>query len=253
MSSNVLFRELIKKNKEDIKAIIVSSSVSGSFFSRLKKYYRLFKRMSLRFFIYKVVESLVYVQYMRIIRLFNRKDYLMKDLAKRHDIPFLYIKNINEPEQVIKIKEFKPDLMLCYSPPILRKYVIDIPKKGCLNGHGSLLPHYRGAAQYFWYLINNDKKGGATVQFMVEKLDMGDIIVQKEFDIEKGDSAYSLHYKIAKLLEELFEETIGLFRKGEVRRTKQGKGSYCPIPIKKDMKRFGKKKIIRIREFFNYV
>ena len=252
MSSNVLYRDLIEKYKDEIKAIIVSSSVSGNLFSRIKKYFKLFRRMSFRFFIYKIIESSVYVNYMRIVNLFSKNDFLMKDLAKRYNIPFLYIKRINDVESINKMKSLNPDLILCYSPPILKKDVIETANKGCLNCHGSLLPDYKGAAQYVWYIINKRKKGGVTLQFMDKEVDEGDIIVQKEFNIEDDDSAYKLHYKIAKAGSELFCNVIELFRNDKVERRKQGKGNYYSIPTKEDMKRF-KGKLIRIKDFFRLI
>ena len=89
---------------------------------------------------------------------------------------------IKKDVQLIQtIKELNPDVICAVAfGQILSKEILDIPKKGCVNLHGSLLPKYRGAAPIQWAIINGDKTTGVSTMYMNEKMDEGDIILEKE-------------------------------------------------------------------------
>ena len=127
----------------------------------------------------------------------------------------LGISNIYQPVNLKKenfeeilLKE-KPDLIAVVAyGKLLPKYVIDYPKFGCINVHGSLLPAYRGAAPMQWALINGDKETGVTTMYMDTGLDTGDMLLKAVLPLTDNDNFGTVHDKLAVLGADLLVETI---------------------------------------------
>ena len=115
----------------------------------------------------------------------------------------------NNQEFIEALKELKPDLLCVVAyGKILPKEVLNIPKYGAINVHGSLLPKYRGAAPIQWAIINGDKTTGITTMFMDEGMDTGDMILKKEVNIEDDETTGELWNRLSKIGGELLVETI---------------------------------------------
>ena len=107
---------------------------------------------------------------------------------------------IYQPEKVKQnnefintLKEIKPDVICVVAyGKILPKEILNIPEKGCINLHASLLPKYRGAAPIQWAVLNGDKTTGVSTMYMNEKMDEGDIILQEETEIGKYETTGEL-------------------------------------------------------------
>lgn len=113
---------------------------------------------------------------------------------------------------------------------ILPKEILDIPKKGCINLHASLLPKYRGAAPVQWALIKGEKTTGVTTMYMNEKMDEGDILLQKEIDIEEDDNTGTLFEKLSIIGSDLLIETLDRLKEGSIKGIPQkGEASYAPM------------------------
>src|SRR5574344_2487675 len=107
------------------------------------------------------------------------------------------------------VKEINPDLILTLAyGQIIPQGLLDIPKYGCLNLHGSLLPQYRGAAPMQYSLLNGDKKTGITLMEMVDKMDAGKIYLKKEVEIIDDDNYDSLVTKLEGCAYKCFDEGI---------------------------------------------
>lgn len=131
------------------------------------------------------------------------------------------IKNNNEIINIIE--QLKPDVICVVAyGKILPKQILDIPKLGCINVHGSLLPKYRGAAPIQWAIINGDKITGITTMYMDENMDTGDIILKKEIEIGKYETTGELWNKLSKIGGELLVETLEKIENGDAPRIKQG-------------------------------
>lgn len=173
----------------------------------------------------------------------------IKDVAKAINVPFIVIKNVNTADFVEKVRKMKPDLIISYSAPqVVKPDLLSIPKYGVINVHGSLLPNYRGALPSFWYLYNNEKVGGATVHYMSEKIDDGDIILQRKIDISECNSMFELMKKTKELGGNLIVEVIQMIKSGTVTcvANEIKKGSYFSWPKDQQAKEFrrqGKKLI----------
>lgn len=128
--------------------------------------------------------------------------------------------NILQPELlkdegfINEIKSVNPDLIIVVAFRILPKEVFSIPKHGSFNLHASLLPKYRGAAPINWAIINGDTETGVTTFFLKDKVDTGNIILQKSIPIDSSDNAGTLHYKLSVLGSETVLDTVKLIESG---------------------------------------
>ena len=129
-------------------------------------------------------------------------------LEKNLDV-FQPLKVRNNEEFISKIKELKPDLLCVVAyGKILPKEILDIPKYGAINVHGSLLPEYRGAAPIQWAVLNGDKKTGITTMFMDEGMDTGDMILKEETEIGENETTGELWNRLSKIGAKLLVETV---------------------------------------------
>lgn len=120
----------------------------------------------------------------------------VRQLADKHSIPYITT-SINEPENVAKVKEIAPDFLLSfYYRNMIKPEILEIPKSGALNLHGSYLPKYRGRVPINWAVINGETVTGATLHYMVEKPDAGDIVDQQKVEIAFTDSAHDVFGKV---------------------------------------------------------
>ena len=120
----------------------------------------------------------------------------VRELADRHGIPYL-TSDINEPANVARLREIAPDFILSfYYRNMIRPAVLDIPRRGALNLHGSYLPRYRGRVPVNWAVINGETETGATLHYMVEKPDAGDIVDREKVTIEFTDTALDVFNKV---------------------------------------------------------
>ena len=117
---------------------------------------------------------------------------------------------------------------------ILPKEVLDIPRYGCINVHGSLLPKYRGASPIQTSILNGDRVTGVTTMYMSEGLDTGDIIDKAEIEIGDNETASELFERLAPIGAELLCQTLNKIETKTVKRTAQDDklASYAPILTK---------------------
>ena len=110
---------------------------------------------------------------------------------------------------------------------ILPKSVLDFPKYGCINAHGSLLPKYRGAAPIQRAIMNGEKTTGITAMYMEEGLDTGDMLLKKELAIGKNDDFGKIHDELAALAGEAMCEVTDMIRAGSLKPEKQNDSESC--------------------------
>ncbi|QNU68851.1 methionyl-tRNA formyltransferase [Ruminiclostridium herbifermentans] len=159
----------------------------------------------------------------------------VKEFAILHGIEVLQPNKIKTDEFVEEIKALKPDLLVTAAyGKILSKELLDVPPKGCINVHGSLLPAYRGAAPINWAVINGEKTTGITTMFTDVGLDTGDMLLKKEINIEPDMTVGELHDKMAILGAEVLKDTLIELKNGVLKRQPQDDAlsSYAPIMTK---------------------
>ena len=134
----------------------------------------------------------------------------VKEYALQNGIQVVQPEKVkNNIEIIEKIKRLNPDFICVVAyGKILPKEILEIPKKGCINVHGSLLPKYRGAAPIQWAILNGDKTTGVTTMYMDEGMDTGDIILKKQVEIGEDETTGELWNKLAKTGANLLVETL---------------------------------------------
>lgn len=120
----------------------------------------------------------------------------VRELAARHNIPFR-TDDINEPANVALLRGLAPDFIFSfYYRNMIKQEVLHIPRLGALNLHGSYLPKYRGRVPVNWAVINGETETGATLHYMVEKPDAGDIVDQEKVPILFTNTAFDVFTKL---------------------------------------------------------
>ena len=147
----------------------------------------------------------------------------VKKTAFELEIPILQPNKLDDKEFIEKLKEYNADLFLVIAFRKLPKVVWELPKKGTINLHTSLLPEYRGAAPINWVLINGENKTGVTTFFINEKIDQGDIILQKKINLDQNITAGQLHNLMIHDGIEIVNKTINLIDENDVQLIYQSK------------------------------
>ena len=144
----------------------------------------------------------------------------VKELALKNNIEvYQPLKLSSEYEYII---EKNPDIIItCAYGQILPSSLLDYPKYGCINVHGSLLPRLRGGAPIHHAIINGDKETGITIMYMDKKMDAGDIISQRSLEIKSTDNLDSIYSSLSILGSELLIETLPSIINGTNNRIKQ--------------------------------
>lgn len=152
----------------------------------------------------------------------------VKEVAVEYNIPVYQPERLkNEPEMVQKIKDLNPDFIVVVAfGQILTKEVLDIPKYGCINLHGSLLPMYRGAAPIQWAVINGEKKSGNTTMLMDVGLDTGDMLLKDEVEITNDMTSGELFDLLKERGSNLLIETLEGIKNNNIVPIKQ-EGETC--------------------------
>lgn len=146
------------------------------------------------------------------------------------------IKVRNNPEFLEEVKKLNPDLICVVAyGKILPQELLDAPKYGCVNVHGSLLPEYRGAAPIQWAVLNGDKKTGVTTMFMNAGMDTGDMILKEEVEIGEDETTGELWDRLKTIGANLLIKTVKEIENGTATRTKQPEeGTMAPM-LSKEM------------------
>jgi len=143
-----------------------------------------------------------------------------KEVALKHGIKvFQPIKIREEYEDILKME---PDIIItCAYGQIIPKVILDYPRLGCINVHGSLLPKLRGGAPIHHAIIDGYKTTGITIMYMAPGMDDGDMISQREIEILDSDNLESIHDKLSILGRDLLLETLPSIIDGTNERIKQ--------------------------------
>lgn len=157
---------------------------------------------------------------------------VIKEKALEHNITVYQPQKVKTPEFVKILKSYQPDIMVVVAfGQILSEEILNIPKYGCINVHGSILPQYRGAAPIQWSIINGEEFGGVTTMYMAKGLDSGDMILKAKEKIKPDDTYGSLYDRLSVIGAELLIKTLDLIENGEVKRIPQNddEATFAPM------------------------
>ena len=206
LQSYMLYSELVRNYSNYITCMIklpvipkkkkVKSNIKRSLLSRL------LWKTSIAYIFFNFVITIFY----ELIAFFSRTR--LQDLAKRLKIPVYNYKYISE-DLILHLGKCKPEWILNGSPNILKKTLLSIPSQGVLNYHCAPLPEYRGAANYFWLLYEGEQHTKATIHYVDEGLDTGDIIsYSDEILITSQMTVFQLWFQLRYLAYPCFEKNI---------------------------------------------
>lgn len=156
----------------------------------------------------------------------------VKELALQHDLPVFQPENFREDETVQQLRDLQPDVVAVVAyGRILPQKVLDLPAKGCINIHASVLPQYRGSAPYQWAVLDGLKETGVTAMYLCREMDAGDIIDVAKTPVGENETAGELLERLAVLGAGLLSKTLSAFRQGKVQRTPQDgtAATYAPM------------------------
>ena len=161
----------------------------------------------------------------------------VKECAEKRGIKVYQPATLRDGEALEILKSLAPEIIVVVAyGKILPKEILQLPKYGCVNGHASLLPAYRGASPIQWCIVCGEKQTGITVMQMDEGMDTGDIISQAVVDIGEQETAEQLFDRLSTVSAKLMAETLVSIENGTATRQKQPENgiSYAPI-LKKEM------------------
>jgi len=163
----------------------------------------------------------------------------VKKYAVEHDIPVLQPEKLKNPEFLDQLKSFDADLQVVVAFRMLPEVVWNMPKKGTINLHGSLLPQYRGAAPINHAIINGEKESGVTTFFLTHEIDTGDIIQSATTPIADDETAGELHDKLMQIGAELVVKTVKAIKEDNYQEQPQPQSEvlkHAPKIFKEDCK-----------------
>ena len=168
----------------------------------------------------------------------------VKVCALENNIPVFQPNTLRDGKAYEILKEINPEVIVVVAyGKILPKEILNIPKYGCVNGHASLLPKYRGASPIQWCIVCGETKTGVTVMRMDEGMDTGDILKIVQTEIGTEETAEELFERLSVITAELLVNTLSDLEKGNITPQKQDEknATYAPI-IKKEMAKLDFKK-----------
>ena len=161
----------------------------------------------------------------------------VKEFALEKNIEVLQPTKVrNNPEFIEKIKKINPDVICVVAyGKILPQELLEIPKLGCINVHGSLLPKYRGAAPIQWAVLNGETSTGITTMYMDVGMDTGDMILKEETEIGENETTGELWDRLSVIGGDLLVKTLKLIETGKAPREKQGEEFTLAPMLNKEM------------------
>jgi methionyl-tRNA formyltransferase len=200
-------------------------------------------RFGIIYFIYRSFQYLSFKLLSKRNLRFKGKYYSIEAVANVYKVPLSRIYNINSEDAIVAISKDNPDLIVSLSASqIFSKKVIDLAQWAAINVHNAPLPKYQGLMPSFWVLLNGEKETATTVHLLDEKIDTGDIVLQKKTSISDDETLDSLIKKTKLLTVGTLLETFELFKKYEgvppTIPNKIEEATYFGFPTKADIKKF---------------
>lgn len=143
----------------------------------------------------------------------------VKELALTHNIPVYQPNSLKKETETYTpiLKELNPDCIVVVAyGKILPPEILEIPRLGSVNVHGSLLPKYRGAAPIQWTVLNGDEYGGVTTMLMAEGMDTGDMLLKSAVKVGENETSAELYDRLSYVGADLLIETLDKLEKGEI-------------------------------------
>jgi methionyl-tRNA formyltransferase len=145
----------------------------------------------------------------------------VKTLAKKLNLPIIQLDSLKSPDFAEKIRTLSPDIFVVVAFKILPSELLNIPPKGAINLHASLLPKYRGAAPINWAIINGEKETGISIIQLKPSVDTGDILFQEKVKISENDTYGTLSEKLSQLGAKALVKVLDKLEEGDITKMPQ--------------------------------
>lgn len=227
---------LCKALQTNIVGLIVTPSFNEKLTSTAKRLYNFYGALDFS-------RLVAYYIWAKTLNRFNywrplTRPYSASEIAHRYNIPLYQPPKINSLDFVDTLKnKIRPDLLVSVAASqILKKAVLEVPPLGCINLHSAPLPRYQGMMPNFWTMVNNEPEATVTIHYMAEKLDAGDIILQKSVAINATDSLQDLMIRSKVIGVQALLEAIKQIEAGTVEARPQDstQASYFSFPTSVD-------------------
>jgi methionyl-tRNA formyltransferase len=160
------------------------------------------------------------------------------DLAREHGLPAFALARPDDPMALATLKSLKPDLICvaCF-PRVLPPSLLQLPRRGCLNLHPSLLPRHRGPAPLFWTFYHDERSAGVTVHIMDHRVDSGDLLLQEPIPILPGTTGPALERACAEAGGRLLVTAARAWAEGSLapRAQPEAEATHAPWPTPRDL------------------
>lgn len=237
---NLITQRLLRTRATEICGIVQALAVEPAR-PGWRSFLRIARRADTRLLAWKTAERVVSRLAWTWHRVRRRRPAIptLAALAAEHGVPLVGTRDVNGAPAVATLRGWAPDVAVSvHFTQRLGKDVLAIPGLGTVNVHGALLPRNRGLFPYFWELANGDAEAGVTVHWVDEKLDTGDLILQRPIAIADDETVSSLAWKGAETGAALLEEALKLIASGAAPRLRQSSAaSYYSWPRRADVTR----------------
>jgi hypothetical protein len=249
--AGILAYPLMRQRQHEIKALLCQSNVMLPGKTPLQLFQHVVKKSGWRYPIYQAIERIGYraIERFRHMTGLNREPAhflaVPSDLARRFGFPFYPIGNVHAAQTLDKIRMFQPDLIISLRfSQIVKQKLIDIPRLGGINFHGSLLPQYAGLGAIFQAVSHRESYAGCTVHMLDETIDSGAIVEQTTVPIYKHDTVARVTLRVHIQGALLLCDAVNRMERGgslpEPRSDLQA--SYFSWPAREDVKAFVQQK-----------
>jgi methionyl-tRNA formyltransferase len=161
--------------------------------------------------------------------------------ARAHGVRCETVQSVNDPLFIERLRQEGIDLVISVScPQVFKKSLIELPKFGCLNVHGAILPKYRGIAPSFWMMTNGESEAGVTIFLVNEGIDAGDVVISETFPIKDGESLHDFIIRSKQIACRVLLRAIELVQTGNAptRPLDTTSGSYFGFPTAQAYREF---------------
>ncbi len=169
---------------------------------------------------------------------FRHSDFVdLRPLAQQHGVEVIEAANVNKPDILEQLREIAPDYILVIGwSQILKEELFAAAKEDLIGYHPAVIPENRGRAVIPWTILQRKRTAGATLFWLDQGMDTGDILVQDSFPIDEDETAYTLYYKQLELLERMLHDALCHIEAGDPPRIKQdhSQATYCAKRTKND-------------------
>ncbi|WP_372634131.1 methionyl-tRNA formyltransferase [Fodinibius sp.] len=154
----------------------------------------------------------------------------VKARALELDLPVMEVEDLEDPDFYRDLKDLQADLFVVVAFRILPPELLEIPRRGAINLHASLLPKYRGAAPIHWAVMQGEQQTGCTVFFLDERVDTGQIIAQRPTDIGINETTGDVYNRLKEMGSVLLTKVVDDIEQGNYKTYRQNHDEATPAP-----------------------